>query len=143
MGNGRGGRGVEGGSVCSSRAEIVRGRSIKVEESWTEFRRLKRVREEWTATGQTDRQADTMHLHKLVSETATTTTITRGTNMRGWHNKVIKIKIGRIFIRNIKYLVGFTKLKDQMLISMTQYIFRVTSPSSGVQYTSVLLKMGL
>ena len=30
-------------------------------------------------------------------------------------------------------LGGFHKIKDQMLVSMTQYIFRVTSPSSGVQ----------
>ena len=37
------------------------------------------------------------------------------------------------FYKKYKMLGGFHKIKDQMLISMTQYIFRVTSPSSGVQ----------
>ena len=30
-------------------------------------------------------------------------------------------------------LGGFHKIKDQMLVSITLYIFRGTSPSSGVQ----------
>ena len=32
-----------------------------------------------------------------------------------------------------KMLGGFHKIKDQMLVSMTLYIFRGTSPFSGVQ----------
>ena len=37
-------------------------------------------------------------------------------------------------------LGGFHKIKDQMLVSMTLYIFRGTSPSSGVQMY-ILLNM--
>ena len=37
------------------------------------------------------------------------------------------------FYRKYKMLGGFHKIKDQMLVSMTLYIFRGTSPSSGVQ----------
>ena len=37
------------------------------------------------------------------------------------------------FYKKYKILGGFHKIKDQMLVSMTRYIFRGTSPSSGVQ----------
>ena len=37
------------------------------------------------------------------------------------------------FYKKYKILGGFHKIKDQILVSMTLYIFRVTSPSSGVQ----------
>ena len=43
------------------------------------------------------------------------------------------IKIEGIFYKEYKMRGGFHKIKDQMLVSITLYIFRVTSPSSGVQ----------
>ena len=53
------------------------------------------------------------------------------------YNMLIKIKNWGNFYKKYKILGGFHKIKDQMLISMTLYIFRGTSPSSGVQmYTA-------
>ena len=37
------------------------------------------------------------------------------------------------FYKKYKILRGFHKIKDQMLLSMTLNVFRVTSPSSEVQ----------
>ena len=36
------------------------------------------------------------------------------------------------FYKKYKILAGFHKINDQMLVSMTLYKFRGTSPSSGV-----------
>ena len=51
--------------------------------------------------------------------------------MKNWGN----------FYKKYKILGRFHKIKDQMLVSMTLYIFRGTSPSSGVQmYTNIIYK---
>ena len=50
---------------------------------------------------------------------------------------LLDIKNWGNFYEKYKILGGFHKIKDQMLVSMTLYIFRGTSPSSGVhKYTS-------
>ena len=45
------------------------------------------------------------------------------------------------FYKNYKILGEFHKIKDQMLVSMTLYIFRGTSPSSGVQMYTCIKKV--
>ena len=49
------------------------------------------------------------------------------------NDAVLLIKNWKNFYKKYKILGGFHKIKDQMLVSMTLYIFQGTSPSSGVQ----------